>query len=62
MGLFDTLKNLAGKATDLAGEHSETISGGLDRVGEIANERFGENEHIDSGIQAIQDKLDETQQ
>ena len=57
MGLFDTIKDLAGRATELAGEHSDTISGGLDRVGEIATERFGENEHLDSGIQAIQDRL-----
>ena len=52
MGLFDSIKNLATKATDLAGEHSDTIGGGLDKVGDIARERFGENEYIDKGIEA----------
>ena len=52
MGLFDSIKNLATKATDLAGEHSDTISGGLDKVGDMARERFGENEYIDKGVEA----------
>ncbi len=52
MGLFDSIKNLASKATDLAGEHSESISGGLDKVGDMARDRFGENEYIDKGIDA----------
>ena len=52
MGLFDSIRNLAGKATELAGEHSDTISGGIDTVGDMARDRFGEHEYIDKGVEA----------
>jgi hypothetical protein len=52
MGLFDTIKNLATKATELAGEHGDAIGGGLDKVGEMATERFGDNEYVNKGIEA----------
>lgn len=58
MGIFDSIRNLATKATELAGEHSDTIGGGLDTVAGMATERFGENEYIDKGIEAAKTALE----
>jgi hypothetical protein len=58
MGLFDSIKNLATKATELAGEHSDAIGGGVDKVGDMARERFGDNEYIDKGIEAAKGAVD----
>ncbi|MEV6979562.1 antitoxin [Kitasatospora sp. NPDC093806] len=33
--MFESLKNLAGKATDLAREHSGAIGQGLDKVADV---------------------------
>lgn len=52
MGIFD-------KARDLAGRHSDQVGDGLDRAGEVVDERTGgrHSEHIDTGVDAAKDHL-----
>ncbi|MFF7988917.1 antitoxin [Kitasatospora xanthocidica] len=37
--MFESLKNLADKATDLAREHGDVIGHGLDKVGDAIDDR-----------------------
>ncbi len=45
--------DLAGKAKDLAEEHPEQIEGAVEKLGEVAKEKFGHDEQIDEGIAKI---------
>ncbi|MCW2778695.1 MAG: hypothetical protein JWN17_2420 [Frankiales bacterium] len=39
MGLFDQVKDAAGKATELAGEHSEQVQAGIEKAGDAVDDR-----------------------
>ncbi len=52
MGLFD-------KAKDLAGEHSEQVDQGIEKGGDMVDEKTGDKyaDKIDQGQQMAEDKL-----
>ncbi len=58
MGFLDKAKELAAKATDMVGEHSESLQGGIDKAGEFAKDKIGRDEQVDKGVQAAKDGLD----
>ncbi|MET9491705.1 antitoxin [Nocardia sp. NPDC006630] len=39
VGLFDNLKDVAGKAADLASEHADKLDPLVDKVGDLVDER-----------------------
>lgn len=39
MGLFDNLKDVAGKAADLAGQHADKLDPLVEKVGDVVDER-----------------------
>ncbi|MGW2250824.1 antitoxin [Kitasatospora sp. NPDC001660] len=51
--MFESLKNLADKATDLAREHGDVIGQGLDKVGEAIDDRTDGkySGHIGTGVE-----------
>ncbi|MFF7979797.1 antitoxin [Streptomyces sp. NPDC007901] len=53
---MDELKNLADKAKDLAEEHGDVIETGLEKAGELADERTDGKytEQIDTGVTKAQ--------
>jgi hypothetical protein len=53
---FDDLKN---KAKDLIGEHGDKVDRGVERAGQIADEKTGgkHGEHIDKGEEKIKEGL-----
>ncbi|MFE2410411.1 antitoxin [Kitasatospora sp. NPDC057904] len=57
--MFESLKNLADKATDLAREHSDVIGQGLDKVGDAIDDRTDGkySGHIDTGVEKAKDFL-----
>jgi hypothetical protein len=56
MSFFDDLK---GKAEELAGEHGEQIEGGLDKLGDLIDDKteHQHSEHIDTGVEKAKDLL-----
>lgn len=56
MSFFDDLK---GKAEELAEGHEEQISGGLDKLGDLIDDKTNHehSEHIDTGVDKAQDLL-----
>nr|WP_020572340.1 antitoxin [Parafrankia discariae] len=63
--MFDRLKDLKDKAEDLAEEHDDKIVDGLEKAGDIADDRTGGKygDKIDIGVDKAQDyvrKLGET--
>ncbi|MFJ3220858.1 antitoxin [Kitasatospora sp. NPDC086801] len=51
--MFESLKNLADKATDLAREHSDVLGQGLDKVGDVIDNRTDGkySGQIDTGVE-----------
>lgn len=54
MGIFDDMKN---KAADLVDKHGEKIAQGVDKAGEIVNDKTG-GKHADKIQQATQKAKD----
>ncbi|MFJ9696018.1 antitoxin [Kitasatospora sp. NPDC101183] len=57
--MFENLKNLADKATDLAREHSDAIGTGLEKVGDVIDDKTDGkfSNHIDTGVEKAKDFL-----
>ncbi|MGA5820118.1 antitoxin [Kitasatospora sp. NPDC094028] len=57
--MFESLKNLADKATDLAREHSDVLGQGLEKVGDVIDDRTDGkySGHIDTGVEKAKDFL-----
>ncbi|MFI6154897.1 antitoxin [Kitasatospora sp. NPDC051170] len=57
--MFESLKNLADKATDLAKEHSDVLGQGLEKVGDVIDDRTDGkySGHIDTGVEKAKDFL-----
>ncbi|MFJ3974177.1 antitoxin [Streptomyces sp. NPDC090021] len=50
--MFDSLKGLVGKATELATEHSEVLAQGLEKAADVVDEKTDGkySDHIDTGV------------
>ncbi|MBO1417995.1 antitoxin [Streptomyces sp. FH025] len=57
--MFESLKNLADKATDLAREHSDVLGQGLEKVGDAIDDRTDRkySGQIDTGVEKAKDFL-----
>ncbi|MEV7598339.1 antitoxin [Kitasatospora sp. NPDC089797] len=57
--MFESLKNLADKATDLAREHSGVLGQGLEKVGDAIDDRTDGkySGQIDTGVEKAKDFL-----
>jgi hypothetical protein len=57
--MFESLKNLAGRATDLAREHSDVLGQGLEKVGDVIDDHTDGkySGQIDTGIEKAKDFL-----
>ncbi|MFJ7912139.1 antitoxin [Kitasatospora sp. NPDC096204] len=57
--MFESLKNIADKATDLAREHGDAIGQGLDKVGDAIDDRTDGkySGQIDTGVEKAKDFL-----
>jgi hypothetical protein len=55
--MFDALKNLKDKAEDLAEEHGDKISDGLEKVGDLVDDKTGgkHSDKIDTAVDKAQD-------
>ncbi|MER5884008.1 antitoxin [Streptomyces sp. NPDC001941] len=58
--MFDALKNLKQKAEELAETHGDKISGGLEKVGDLVDDKTGGkySEKIDTGVDKAQDMIE----
>lgn len=54
--MLDGLKNLKEKAAEIAGNHGEAISGGLEKVGDLIDGKTDGkySEKIDTGVEKAQ--------
>lgn len=61
MGLFDNLKDAAGKAADLAAEHADKLDPVVDKVGDIVDAKTEGKyaEHVDKAQDAAKKALHE---
>ncbi len=57
MGFLDDAKDLADKGLDAAGDHKDTIKGGIDKGADFASDKTGGkyDEHIDTGADQAKD-------
>jgi hypothetical protein len=57
MSMFDNLRD---KGEGLVDEHGEQAGGGLDKAGDVVDEKTGgqHSEHIDQGVEKAKDALD----
>ncbi|MER7667140.1 antitoxin [Kitasatospora sp. NPDC096128] len=57
--MFESLKNIADKATDLAREHSDVLGQGLEKVGDVIDDRTDGkySGQIDTGVEKAKDFL-----
>ena len=51
------LNNLAGKAGELLNEHGDQVEAGVEKVGELAKEKFGHEEQVDMAVDKIKDMI-----
>ena len=60
MGFLDDAKDMVDKAKDAAGEHAETVKGGIDKAADVASDKTGGkyDEHIDKGADTAKDFVD----
>lgn len=60
MGLLDDAKDIADRATDLAGEHSDTVTDGIDKAADFAKDKTGGSydDQIDTGAEAAKDHVE----
>ncbi|WP_175411917.1 antitoxin [Streptomyces sp. TRM64462] len=58
--MFDSLKNLKDKAEDLAANHGETIAQGLEKAGDLIDEKTDGkySERIGSGVDKAQELVE----
>ncbi|MRH87191.1 antitoxin [Nocardia sp. SYP-A9097] len=61
MGLFDNLKDAAGKAAELASEHADKLDPLVDKVGDLVDDRTEGKyaEHVDKAQDAAKKALHE---
>lgn len=61
MSFFDDMRE---KAEDIAGEHGDKIEGGLDKLGDLIDEKTDHqhSEHIDTGIEKAKGVLEDLEQ
>ncbi|GAB4585060.1 antitoxin [Nocardia sp. IFM 10818] len=59
MGLFDNLKDAAGKAADLASQHADKLDPLVDKAGDLLDERTEGKyaEHVDKAQEAVKKAL-----
>lgn len=64
MGLFDQLKDAAGKAADLAGEHADKLDPLVDKVGDLVDQQTEGKYagHVDKAQDAAKKALHEQAQ
>ena len=57
MGMFDNLK---GKAEDLVNNHGDKVGEGLDKLGDIVDQKTGgqHSDKIDQGVEQAKQRLD----
>ncbi|MET7288068.1 antitoxin [Streptomyces sp. NPDC005573] len=58
--MFDNLKNLKDKAEDIAEEHGDQISDGLEKLGDVVDERTGGKHSgaIDTAVDKAQEYVE----
>ncbi|MGW2523901.1 antitoxin [Streptomyces sp. NPDC001617] len=58
--MFESLKNLKDKAEDIAEEHGEVIGQGLEKAGDLVDEKTDGKyaDQIDTGVDKAKDLLD----
>ncbi|QEU89872.1 antitoxin [Streptomyces kanamyceticus] len=58
--MFDALKNLKDKAEDLAEAHGDKISDGLEKVGDLIDDKTGgkHSDKIDTAVDKAQDYVE----
>ncbi|MER5544233.1 antitoxin [Streptomyces sp. NPDC001118] len=58
--MFDALKNLKDKAEDIAEEHGDKIAVGLEKAGDVIDERTGgkHSDTIDTAVDKAQDLVE----
>ncbi|MFE3825767.1 antitoxin [Streptomyces sp. NPDC059092] len=62
--MFDALKDLKDKATDLASEHGEVIGNGLEKVADVIDDKTDGkySDHLDTGVDKAKDFLEGLQE
>ncbi|NNH74803.1 antitoxin [Nocardia uniformis] len=62
MGLFDNVKNAAGKAADLAAQHADKLEPAVDKVGDMVDQKTAGKyaEHVDKVQDAAKKALRES--
>ena len=48
---------LAGKAGELLGEHGDQVEGAVDKLGELAKEKFGHEEQVDMAVDKLKEMI-----
>ncbi|MET7641213.1 antitoxin [Streptomyces sp. NPDC005438] len=58
--MFDSLKNLKDKAEDLAETHGDKISDGLEKVGDLVDDKTGHkySDKIETGVDKAQEYVE----
>jgi hypothetical protein len=58
--MFDNLKGLVDKATELATEHGAVLAQGLDKVADVVDQKTDGkySDHIDTGVDKAKDFLE----
>lgn len=51
------LGDLADKAKNLAEQHADKVDDALDKAGELAKDRFGHDEQVDTVVEKIKDAI-----
>jgi hypothetical protein len=51
------LGNLAGKAGELLNEHGDKVEDAVEKVGEMAKEKFGHDDQVDMAVDKIKDMI-----
>ncbi len=59
MGITDRFKDFTDKARELAAEHADQVDQGVEKAGDLADERTGgqHSEKIEQGVDKAQDAL-----
>ena len=55
-GINVNLDDLKKKASDAVGKHGDQADGAIDRGGDLAKDRFGRDEQVDSATQQLKDR------
>jgi ElaB/YqjD/DUF883 family membrane-anchored ribosome-binding protein len=64
MGIMDSIKNLFGKGADAAAEHKDKVKDGIDKAGDFAKDKVGDEhaDKVDKGVDAAKDAVDKLDQ